>query len=205
MILHKLALVGMGQLSVPESGQYLQLHSVASIGSGGEARDVTDLLHTGFSVIADKVRKAMYDPLHIGVDLIAEDVTLSPEEQTWAVVGANVNPEFGMHQFNSADLSRDVAGVAPESGVHQFSSASLSRDVAGALIEALFPEVQNISIPNKSTRVLIEGKVQDPEFRDWVEALFIGASNAVDQMIRLCGDGPKGGVVTKVDTFGDVP
>jgi acylphosphatase len=226
MTLHKLALAGMSQLSVPEAGQDLQLHSTASIGLGGEARDVSDLLHAGFSVIADKVRKAMYDPLHIGIDLIAEDVTLSPEKQTWAVVGVNANPEFGMHQFNSADLSRDVAGVAPEFGVHQFRSASLSRDVAGALIEAVFPEAQNTSIPNKSIRVLIEGKVQDPGFRDWVwrhahlhmlggwvrsrkdgrvEALFSGASNAVDQMIKQCGDGPKGGVVTKVDTFGDVP
>jgi acylphosphatase len=101
--------------------------------------------------------------------------------------------------------------------------------VAGALIEALFPEAQNTGIPNKSIRVLIKVKVQDPGFRDWVwrqahlhmlggwvrsrmdggvEALFSGASNAVDQMIKLCGDGPKGGVVAKVDTFDvarDVP
>jgi D-alanine-D-alanine ligase-like ATP-grasp enzyme len=127
MILHKLALVGMSQLSVPEAGQYVLLHSTASIGSGGEARDVTDMLHAGFSVVADRVRKAMYDPLHIGVDLIAEDITLPPEERSWAVVGVNSNPEFGMHQFNFVDASRDVAGVVPEFGIHQFRSASLSR------------------------------------------------------------------------------
>ena len=143
----------------------------------------------------------MYDPLHIGVDLIAEDITLSPVEQSWAVGGVNSNPEFGMHQFNAAGLSRDVAG---------------------ALIEALFATAQNTGIPNKSIRVLIKGRVQDPGFRDWVwrqahlhmlggwvrsrkdgrvEALFSGASNAVDQMIRLCGDEPTGGVVTKVDSL----
>jgi hypothetical protein len=73
-------------------------------------------------VIANKVRQAMYDPLHIGVDLIAEDVALSPEEQIWAVVGVHANPEIGMHQFNAAGFSYDVAG---------------------ALIEALFPAAQN--------------------------------------------------------------
>jgi D-alanine-D-alanine ligase-like ATP-grasp enzyme len=122
MTLHRLAAIGLSPVSVPEAGQYLQLHSAASIGSGGEARDVTDLLHTGFCAIADRVRKAMYDPFHIGIDLIADDIALPPEEQRWAVVGVHANPGFGMHQF---------------------SAAGPSRDVAGALIEALFPATQN--------------------------------------------------------------
>jgi D-alanine-D-alanine ligase-like ATP-grasp enzyme len=122
MILHRLAAAGMSQVSVPDAGQYLQLHATASIGSGGEARDVTDLIHTGFCEIADQVRKAMYDAFHIGIDLIADDIALSPEEQRWAVVGAHANPAFGLHQCDATGLSRDVAG---------------------ALIEALFPATQN--------------------------------------------------------------
>ncbi|WP_201865249.1 ATP-grasp domain-containing protein [Microvirga soli] len=122
MVLHRLAASGVSQLSVPESGQYIHLHSAASIGLGGEARDVTDLLHAGFSVIANKVRKVMYDPLHVGIDLIAEDITLSPEGQRWAVVGVSANPEFGMHQLGTAGVLRDVAG---------------------ALIETLFPAARN--------------------------------------------------------------
>jgi D-alanine-D-alanine ligase-like ATP-grasp enzyme len=118
VFLHRLATRGMSPGSVLEAGQHLQLHSAASIGAGGEARDVTADLHAGFCGIGDRVRKAMYDPFHIGIDLLAEDIALPPEEQRWAVVGVTANPAFGMHQFDAAGHSRDVAG---------------------ALIEALFP------------------------------------------------------------------
>jgi D-alanine-D-alanine ligase-like ATP-grasp enzyme len=118
VFLHRLATRGMSPGSVLEAGQHLQLHSAASIGAGGEARDVTADLHAGFCGIGDRVRKAMYDPFHIGIDLLAEDIALPPEEQRWAVVGVTANPAFGMHQLDAAGHSRDVAG---------------------ALIEALFP------------------------------------------------------------------
>jgi D-alanine-D-alanine ligase-like ATP-grasp enzyme len=121
VFLHRLAARGMSPGSVLEAGQHLPLHSAASIGSGGEARDVTDDFHPGFCEIGDQVRKAMYDPLHIGIDVIADDIARSPAEQSWAVVGVSANPAFGMHQFDAAGHSRDVAG---------------------ALVEALFPAAQ---------------------------------------------------------------
>ena len=81
----------------------------------------------------------------------------------------------------------------------------------------------------KTVTVKIEGRVQGVYFRAWtdqtarslgldgtvqnlrdgnVEAVFSGPAEKVDQMVRLCHDGPKDALVTKVtivDEGGAVP
>ncbi|MBF0212257.1 MAG: ATP-grasp domain-containing protein [Magnetococcales bacterium] len=85
----------------------------------GCAQDVSERVHPGFARIAVQVRKAIYDPTHAGLDLIAESLEIAPDAQFWTVIGATANP----------DLCR-----------YQIPGAGRGRDVAGALLDALFPE-----------------------------------------------------------------
>lgn len=184
--------------SVLAAGQYLELHAVANIGSGGESHDRTDVIHPGWEDIATRVRQAVYDPFHVGIDLIAEDIGLSPDGQSWAVIEVNANPDLGMHHF-------PMAGKA--------------RDVAGCLMDRLFPSQSEAEFERKAVSMRIFGKVQGVGFRKWLwkqaharglsgwvanredgslESVLSGPSNAVDDMIEICWSGSRQSVVSDV-------
>ncbi|MDH4989321.1 YheC/YheD family protein [Aquamicrobium lusatiense] len=110
--------------SILEPGRRLQLHSVANIGSGGESVDETDHAHPGWAAIAARARKAIYNPYHAGIDLIAEDISRAPDAQAWSIIEVNTNPDFGLHHF-------PMKGPA--------------RNVAGALVSSLFPDPREAS------------------------------------------------------------
>ncbi|MBF0213158.1 MAG: acylphosphatase [Magnetococcales bacterium] len=146
--------------------------------------------------------------MHVGFDLICEDIVKHPDEQNWLVIEVNTNPNFRGHHF-------------PGSGT--------PRDVAGALIEELYPELRQGEIPRQSVRVRVNGKVQGIGFRRWVwtqahqhalrgwvrnlddgrvEALFSGTPHAVADMLALCRVGPRRSRVTRIDTTeyqGEIP
>jgi D-alanine-D-alanine ligase-like ATP-grasp enzyme/acylphosphatase len=191
MIEFNLERLGLGAASVPDKGQYLQLHAVANIGSGGDSRDVSDIMHPDFADIAVRARRAVFDPAHAGIDLLAEDITKSPRDQRWMVIEVNTNPDLALHHFPSQGTPRDAAG---------------------ALIEHLFPEAR-VMAPGeeKSVNVMIRGKVHDAGFRKWiwrqahlhalsgwsrnnadgtVEAVLRGAPHAVDHLADMCKTGP---------------
>ena len=195
MIEFNLQQQGMRADTVLNSGQHLRLHSVANIGSGGESRDVSDIMHAAFTEIAIKARMAIFNAPYVGVDLLAEDIARSPYEQRWMVIEVNANPDVALHHFPSVGTPRDAAG---------------------ALVEHLFPECAGASIAQKSVQVLLTGKVQGVGYRDWiwrhahlhalsgwvrnrddgsVEAVFCGAPHAVDHMAVLCKSGPRRAVV----------
>ena len=209
MISFNLAQQGITDASVLNKDQYLQLHSVANIGSGGESVDVSEVMHPGFADIAIRARKAVFDPVHAGIDILAEDIARSPDEQGWMVIEVNINPDIALHHF-------------PSSGT--------PRDAAGALVSHLFPEIFADKMPPKKLiRVLIKGKVQGVGFRNWIwrnahlhavsgwvknnpdgalESVFHGAQNAVDHMVSICGKGPRHALVEEVALHpfeGEVP
>ncbi|MBF0213160.1 MAG: acylphosphatase, partial [Magnetococcales bacterium] len=190
MMARNLASLGMDGQSIPEAGRSVQLHTVANIGSGGESRDLSEQIHPGFAAIAARVRQAIHDPLHVGFDLIAEDIGLAPDAQNWTVIEVNTNPDFGVHHFHTHGTPRDVAG---------------------ALLEVLFPD-RNPEVPVKTIGVRISGMVQGVGFRKWVwqqahlhalqgwvrnvganqvEARFSGTPHGVDHLLELCRVGPK--------------
>lgn len=176
--------------------QYLRLHAVANIGSGGESRDVSEIMHPEFTAIAVSARKAVFDAPYAGIDLLAQDIAQSPHEQRWTVIEVNTNADVALHHF-------------PSSG--------LPRDAAGALVQHLFPEaLSGKPALEKSIKVVVKGKVHGVGFRKWVwrnahlhalsgwvrnnpdgsvESLFRGTPNAVDHMARLCKAGPRRAVV----------
>ena len=209
MMLRNLAQQNMGGHTVLKEGQYVQLHSVANIGSGGESADVTESVHPDWAEIAVQVRQAVFDPIHIGFDLIAEDISKAPSAQQWAVIEVNANPDMGLHHFVTTGVSRDAAG---------------------ALIDALFPPpLATRSIGRKSARIVgasranaerlthriwrhahlrtLDGSVRALSERKF-EVVISGASNAVDDMITACAQALKVLPVSAAESSmfnGDVP
>jgi D-alanine-D-alanine ligase-like ATP-grasp enzyme len=121
-ILHNLQEQGLNERSILDAGRALQLDTVANVGVGGTCRDMTDRIHPDFAPIAVQARKAVFDPPHVGIDLIARDIAIAPHQQPWTIVEVNTNPGLVEHHF-------------PSSGQ--------PRDVAGALLEFIFPQLPN--------------------------------------------------------------
>ena len=189
---------GLCRTSIPSKDQRVQLHEVANIGSGGEGHDLTAQVHPEWAEVAVRARMALYDAVHVGVDLLAEDMRKPPRKQQWAIIEINSNPEFGQH----------------------FIQHGQARDVAGLLIEQLFPKQRQV--PISSQRILLSGKVQGVGFRKWlwslahlhgvqgtvcnrpdgtVEAVLSGPARSVAQLIDKCCIGPKAARVQSCEVF----
>ncbi len=163
-----------------------------------ELLDVTEELHPGFVEIAINSVNAVFNPFLAGVDIIAENIGLDPQRQSWAVSAVVCNPSLSWHHF-------------PDSG--------LGRDVAETLVRALFPKLESQSMVNRCVYITIEGKVQGVGFRNWVqrnavlhgvngwvrntpdgkvEMTMEGAPEAVDALLKLCESGPSSASVSEV-------
>jgi cyanophycin synthetase len=111
--------------SVPEAGRRIQLRETANLSTGGKAVDVTDLVHPDFRSICE--RAALVVGLDIaGIDLIASDISRSPELQRAAIIEVNAGPGIRMHHFPSEGQPRDVAAT---------------------IVENMFPEGSNGRVP----------------------------------------------------------
>lgn len=198
----QLELRGITSETVLPKGEILQLQGVANIHFGGDSIDVTEFVHRGFQDIVERTYQALPPLAYCGFDLIADDITLPPEKQTWAIIEVNVNAEVALHHFPCEGQARDAAGV---------------------LIDSLFPHAKARAMETlaKTVKVVASGKVQNVGFRNWVrkqalrraldgwvrnvsqdrvEAVFSGMPVAVEDMVRLCQKGPSGASVEEVQT-----
>lgn len=197
-ILTQLDLAGLTPHSVPERDQYVQLHAVANIGSGGESIDVTDSIHPDWVDIAIRARDAAFNTPHAGLDIMAENISCPPSVQKWSIIEINLNPDFG---------------------VNHFPMRGSGRDVAGALLEHLFADELNSQPTRKIVHAIIEGKVQNVGFRNWlwrtanqkavtgwvrnlpggsVEAVLEGTLTALASIEQALRQGPKKALVANV-------
>jgi D-alanine-D-alanine ligase-like ATP-grasp enzyme len=182
MMLRHISSFGFTTESVLEADYYLQLHKVANIGSGGESRDLSAEIHPDWAEIGARVRRAVFDPLHVGFDLIAEDIRLSPHHQRWVILEVNSNPDMGIHHF--------ITHGEP-------------RNSSIALIDALFPKTRP-EVQKKAVKVQLKTirERKDILHSIWraahlrsltgmvekqgqnYEAVFAGAPRAVDDMVE---------------------
>ena len=197
-ILAHLDQVGLTPQSVPENDQYVQLHTVANIGSGGESIDVTESVHPDWVEVVISASNAVFNTLYAGLDIMAEDIACPPSEQKWTIIEINLNPDFGVNHF-------------PMQGS--------GRDVSGALLEHLFANELNSQPARKTVRATIGGKVQNVGFRSWlwriahqkailgwvknlpngqVEAVLEGTTTALASIERALSKGPKKATVSGV-------
>jgi cyanophycin synthetase len=98
---------GIELTTIISAGQAVQLRQTANLSTGGKAVDVTDLMHPELKSMCE--RASRYVGLDIcGIDLIAEDITKSPDEQSCAIIEVNAGPGIRMHEFPSEGQSRPV-------------------------------------------------------------------------------------------------
>ena len=101
---------GLDQHSIPKEGQRVQLSLIANVTAGGFHIDVTERVHPDFRRVAERVASVLPRLGHVGVDIIAQDITASPDSQKWAVIEANAAPSLPHHHFPVVGQCRDVVG-----------------------------------------------------------------------------------------------
>ncbi|WP_210528736.1 cyanophycin synthetase [Rubellimicrobium arenae] len=122
---HFLASQGLGPDSVLRPGQEVRLRPTANLSTGGTATDVTDIMHPGTRLAAERAARIVGLDI-AGIDLVCPDITRPLSETGGGIVEVNAGPGFRMH-------------VAP--------SAGRPRDVAGPVMDLLFPEGSQGRIP----------------------------------------------------------
>lgn len=181
--------------SVLEEGRQVVLKKVANIGAGGESEEVLASVHGDFFKIAESCWHAFKDLAFCGIDLIAEDISVSAEKQKWGVIEVNANCDLSMHHF-------------PLSGK--------AFDVSSAVLDYLFND--DLSEKKVSVKVQLEGRINEVDFRRFLtrkavvkglcgsyscdgkkhQATFEGSSSAVRSMLKDCSVGPAASLVTSM-------
>lgn len=95
-IANTLAAQGYSPQSIPSVGKVVTLHQVASLSRGVVVEDVTKKIHPEFEKIIVAAVKEIGLRL-AGVDLLAEDISIHPEEQQYCIIEVNSHPGTRMH------------------------------------------------------------------------------------------------------------
>lgn len=189
---------GIDTYSILKTGQYLEFDEVANIGSGGESIDMTDVVHPDWESIAVKIRKTLFNPIHVGIDLQVEDISKSPNEQKWAVLEVNSNPEFGLQHFPFKGKPRDIAGCLLDYifNIENYQPEVVSRKVT------LIGKVQGVGLrvwlKNNASLHSVSGYVENLA-NGTVQALLVGDKNSVDQLINKCWTATRRAKVDQVE------
>lgn len=94
--------------SVPSKGRYVQLKKVPNLGAGGEAHDVTDIVHPDNIKLAIKATKALGLRL-AGLDFLCDDISKPIEKTNGVILEVNQHPGIIAHHFPHKGEPRDVA------------------------------------------------------------------------------------------------
>ncbi|WP_206881565.1 cyanophycin synthetase [Alicyclobacillus mali (ex Roth et al. 2021)] len=105
---------GMSPESVPQLGERVALRESANLSTGGEARDVTDVLHPSYLRIAERAAEAVGLDV-CGVDLVVPSLTAPADAGGWAVIEVNACPGIRMHEHPSSGSPRRAAEAIVES------------------------------------------------------------------------------------------
>lgn len=81
---------------VPKEGETIYLRNVANLSTGGTAEDHTYELNSGLKRVLEKVSKVIGMDV-MGIDIIADDITKSPDEMNWGIIEVNASPGLRMH------------------------------------------------------------------------------------------------------------
>lgn len=131
--------------SVPPEGKEVRLRFVANIGAGGDSVNRTDEIHPEFMGISERIPELLGDPEILGIDLLAEDISRSPEDQQWAIIEINANPDIDLQHWPWQGQSLDAADRLAET---YFPASAV-----GELLSAI---------------IVIEGKVRVKDFDRWI-------------------------------------
>ncbi|BBM03455.1 hypothetical protein [Microbulbifer sp. GL-2] len=111
-------------------------------------RESTKDTHHKFCEIAGKVISELFNPYLAGVTLIAEDISISPDEQKWAISDVTYKPFLAWHHY-------------PNIGI--------GRDVAGALLDSIFKDLDKPNTIQKSIQVKLDDDTISSDITDRVQ------------------------------------
>lgn len=191
---------------IPEEGEKVQLIDAVNIGSGGESIDRTDEMHPDWRGIAKLARRAIMDAYHVGLDLMANDISRSPFEQDWSIIEVNTNPDLGLVVFPGTGMPRDIGKALIIS-----SFGNLYPKIKKSYELTILGKVQNIGYRKWLKQICdlreIRGEVWNSASRkDVVKAKIYGYEIAVEEVIKLAYKGPKNSgvrhiIVEELDEF----
>ncbi len=95
--------------SIPPAGMQVVLKSTANLSTGGTATDVTDQVHPGIRVMAERVARIVSLDI-IGIDIVAPHLHAPLEQTGGGIVEVNASPGLRMHLAPTHGTPRDVAG-----------------------------------------------------------------------------------------------
>ncbi len=98
---------GRSFMTVPKKGEVVTLRQNSNVSAGGDSIDCTDIVHPTYRDIALKAAAAV-GAVFCGVDIIAEDITRTAEENIFAVTELNFNPSIKIHCYPSAGQARPI-------------------------------------------------------------------------------------------------
>lgn len=90
---------GLSMSSVLENGEYLEIDSKASISTGGDSYEVTELARPDLKRIAEKVVTLAPGLDVIGVDILAKDHFDGTAKLDYVIIEANTRPGLSAHLF----------------------------------------------------------------------------------------------------------
>ena len=94
--------------SIPKKGQKIFLRHNSNVSTGGDAHDVTDQVHPGYSQIALQATQAIGAKI-CGVDMIISQSRKTPTLKSYAIIELNYNPVLYIHAYPFKGHRRDVA------------------------------------------------------------------------------------------------
>jgi cyanophycin synthetase len=103
-----LARAGWAVHDVPDDGVVVHLHGPSNVGAGGEAVDVTDLVHPDLLSLAIDASRAIPGLRNTGVDLMAPDLDTVDGA---VILETNHWPDIRVHHYPAYGRPRDVAGA----------------------------------------------------------------------------------------------
>ncbi len=116
--------------AVPDKGQRVFLRDDLFVAEAREMVDMTDIIHPGFCEFALKARDAFGPMPSFGLDLLASDITASPDSQRWGFCELNLNAAHSGHHLATEGTRRDTAGCIL---AELFPHATLEREAMAAM------------------------------------------------------------------------
>lgn len=96
--------------TVPEEGKKIYLHDKVVLASGADIHDNTEDIHPENIRLFNDISRLCGVPL-IGIDCIADDLSVPYSQQQFGVIEVNSHPYIDMHHVPSTGKERNVAGA----------------------------------------------------------------------------------------------
>lgn len=159
-------------LSIPKEGEKIVLDYKANPKIGSDTVDITDKVHPLFKKLAEKAIKAIPGLYVAGVDLLALDHTIEPNNNNYRIIEMNNRPGLGGHLYTLYGYPRNVVNSIEKHIFRTIRINSLTNHLKKSSVdcnEYIYSlhkdELQEAKEPNnyiikKSTNELIENEFE---------------------------------------------